>query len=98
MSDAPMDGDRAKAAAYVAQATGLPLVQIAFNQAITHTTPTEISAVLRFGQRPLALLIMSPVMAKTFAKSLLERVAEYEGMSGSTVKTIEEMSSNLRSG
>jgi hypothetical protein len=91
MSGKLMDDDRTQASAYVEQATSLPIAQLAFNAAVTSVTPTEIMSVISFGQRPLALLIMNPVMAKTLALSLLDRVGEYEKMSGAEVKTISEM-------
>jgi hypothetical protein len=86
-----LDSDRAQAEASVVQASALPILQIAFNSALTAASPTEISAMLSYGTRPLALLIMSPVMASALAKALLERVREYDRAVGSETKTIEDI-------
>jgi hypothetical protein len=91
MSGTLLDRDRIQAQTYVEQATNLPLNHLAFNTAVSAATPTEILSVVSISHRPLALFIMSPVTAKTFALSLLERVKEYEAMAGAEVKTTYEM-------
>lgn len=88
MSGTLNDDDRDNANAFVTSITGAPVAQLVPNNALTATTPTEIVAALMFGQRPLALLIMNPIVAKTLAQSLLARVAEYEELVGHEVRTI----------
>ncbi len=91
MSGSDMDGDRLQANAFVDQFTALPVQHVLFNSAVTRITPTEVQCALSFGQRPLALLIISPVMAKTLAEALLERVSEYENLTNQKVMTIAEI-------
>ncbi len=88
MSGTPNDDDRDQANAAVMALTGAPVAQLVFNNVLTATTPTEIMAALMFGQRPLAVLIMNPIVAKSFAHSLLARVADYETLVGHEVRTI----------
>jgi len=88
MSGTLNDDDRENANAFVMSLTGAPVGQLVVNNALSVTTPTEIIAALMFGQRPLVLLIMNPIVAKTLAQSLLARVAEYEELVGHEVRTI----------
>jgi hypothetical protein len=68
---------------------GLPT--FVFNSAVTAHTASEILAVLQLGQRPLAILTMSPVVAKTLAVSLASRIEEYEAKIGQRIPTIDEV-------
>ena len=86
-----MDENREQANAYVNQATTLPIQQYSFNASVSCTTLSEIMTVVSLGQRPLALMIMSPTMAKSLALSLLERVKEYESFAGISVKSLAEL-------
>lgn len=94
MSESFADYDRLQADAFVTQSLNLPLTHLAFNSAVTSVTPTEILSVLSIGHRPLAMLIMSPVMAKTLALALLDRVMDYEQITETSVKTISEIMKN----
>ena len=98
MSEMLWDRDRVQARAYVDQAVNFPIANIAFNSTVSLTTSSEILSVLALGQRPTALLIMSPLTAKTFALSILERVGEYEKISGVEVKTALEMQAATNAG
>ena len=86
-----MDENREQANAFVSQAVNLPIQQYAFNATVSSTTLSEIMTVVSLGQRPLALMIMSPTMAKSLALSLLERVKEYESFAGVSVKSLPEL-------
>lgn len=74
-----------------AQLSSLPLPQITFNAVVNNVTLSEISSILSFGSRPLAMLIMSPVMAKTFAESLLSLVSLYEQSVGQPVLSMSQI-------
>ncbi len=74
-----------------AQLSSLPLPQITFNSVVNNVTLSEVSSILSFGSRPLAMLIMSPVMAKTFAEALLSLVSLYEQNTGQPVLSITQM-------
>jgi hypothetical protein len=73
------------------QAMSGALPQLVFNGFAHNFSASEITSILSFGPRPLALLIMPPVVAKSFAQSLLEIVNRYEAATGRPVGTIEEL-------
>lgn len=77
------------------QLASLPLPQLVFNSVTNNVSATEITSIISFGQRPLAMLIMSPVMAKTYAQLLLQMVTQYETDTGQPVQTIQEINSRI---
>jgi hypothetical protein len=80
----------------IAQAFGsLPLPQVVFNGFAHNLTASEIASVVSFGPRPLLMLVMPPVVAKSFALSLLEMVERYEAATGTAVGTIAELAARL---
>lgn len=74
-----------------ARLSSLPMPQITFNAVVNNVSYSEISSILSFGSRPLAMLIMSPVMAKTFAEALLLLVSAYEQNTGQNVLSITQI-------
>src|SRR5258708_4751000 len=77
------------------QAFQPPLAHLVFNGfGCTHTA-SEMLASLSMGDRQLALLIMPPVVAKSFAQSLMNAVEHYEKSTGTTVGTIDELSAKI---
>lgn len=93
MSGSAMDDDRAQAIAFVEQVGNMPVGQFVPNATATRTTASEIQCVLAFGQRPMALLVLAPSVAKTLALSLLSRIEEYEALTGYPVQSISEIAS-----
>ncbi len=91
MPSLPIDSDREQAETVIEEITGSPIAQLTFNSAITRTTATEIQCVVSFGQRPLALFIVSPTMAKTLAEALMARVRDYEDLVGQPVLSLAEI-------
>jgi hypothetical protein len=87
------DADRSNAKSFIAQIGTLPVPQLIPNGVVTITTHSEIQGCLTFGSRPLALLVMNPSFAKTFAMTLLERVRDYEKIIGHEVSSLEELRS-----
>lgn len=73
----------------------LPIPQIVFNGFGHGLTASEITSVLSFGPRALAMLVMPPVVAKTFAMSLLEIVGQYEAATGAAIGTIPELNERI---
>lgn len=90
MVDVNSDLARQQASEMFAQLAALPIPQFVFNGFTNNMTPGDISSVLGFGPRPLAILTMSPVMAKTYAIALLALVSEYEKESGQPVMTVQQ--------
>jgi hypothetical protein len=79
----------------MAQQLQMPLPTIVFN-GFSHThTASEVSGLLTFGDRPIATLVMAPVIAKSFALSLLETVQHYERSTGTVVSTLDELSERM---
>ena len=91
MSESLNDANRQQAKSFINQISGMPVQQLVFNNALSLATASEIQTCILFGQRPLALLIINPAVAKTLAVSLMARVREYEAMVGHEVKTLDEI-------
>ncbi|MCB8880089.1 hypothetical protein ACELLULO517_07570 [Acidisoma cellulosilytica] len=94
MSNSLTEHDRVQAVAFVDQAVGMGVLPtFVFNSAVTAATASEVLAVLQFGSKPIAVMSMSPVVAKTLAASLTSRIAEYEKKTGMVVPTIDQIAS-----
>lgn len=79
----------------MAQQLQMATPNIVFN-GFSHThTASEISGLLTFGDRPIAMLVMAPVIAKSFALSLLDTVNHYERSTGTVVSTLDELSERM---
>lgn len=91
MSGLAMDDDRDQATAFIEQVGNMPVGQFVPNVTATRTTASEIQCVFAFGQRPLALVVLAPAVAKTLALSLLKRIEEYESLTGYPVQSISEI-------
>lgn len=80
----------------MAQAMGnVPLPQVFFNGFGLNHSATEITSVLTFGARPLVMLVMAPVVAKSLALTLLETVNRYEAATGTEVRTIADLNERI---
>jgi hypothetical protein len=73
----------------------IPLPQLFFNGFGHNHSASEITSLLSFGPRPLLQLVMPPVVAKSFALSLLETVHRYEAATGTTVGTIASLNERI---
>jgi hypothetical protein len=91
MSDTLSDTDRPNVKAFMAQVSNLPVPQVLPNNVLTITTVSDIQSCLMFGTRPLAVLVLNPSVAKTFALSLLDRVREYESLLGHEIRSLDEL-------
>jgi len=80
----------------IRQAFGqIAIPQIVFNGYANGHTASEMTAILTFSDRPLASLVMSPVVAKSFALSLLETVKGYEASTGIEIETISVLTERI---
>lgn len=77
------------------QFAGLPLPQIMFNGNVNRMTASEISSIVMFGNRPVAQITMTPVVAKMFASELLGLVERYERAAGQKVPDFTELQAKL---
>ena len=93
MSERQQGGEREHQRAAFERLAAFPMPTFVFNALTTNVTATEVSTILSLGQRPVALLVMSPPMAKTFGQLLLGLVQEYEQITGQSVKSLQEMNS-----
>jgi hypothetical protein len=66
----------------------IPLNTIVFNGIVSSVSLTEITSIVTFGQRPVAMLVMAPAMAKALGNELLELAKRYEGLVGQPVPNI----------
>jgi len=74
-----------------------PMPMLTFNSFAHGFSATEITSIIAFSTQPLAMLVMPPSVAKTFAKQLLELVEAYEKQTGITVSTIPEINAEIAS-
>jgi hypothetical protein len=79
----------------LAAMANLPIQQFVFNAFSTAYSPSELTSVISFGPRPLATLIMPPIIAKSFALAILECVEQYEKATGTKVHTVEELNERI---
>jgi hypothetical protein len=73
----------------------MPLAQVIFNGFEHNFTASEFTSTLSLGPRPAVLLVMPPVVAKSFALSLLDMVKRYETATGTEIGTIEELTARI---
>ncbi len=69
----------------------IPVAQLVFNGFATAHSASEVTSLISFQDRQLALLIMPPSVAKSFANSLLEAIGHYERTANIKIETIEEL-------
>jgi hypothetical protein len=79
----------------MAQQLQMPAPNLVLNGFSHAHTASEVTGLLTFGDRPIAMLVMAPVVAKSFALSLLETVRHYERSTGTVVGTLEELSERM---
>lgn len=91
MSDAAQKLEGEGQQATFNQLAAVPLPQVVFNAFAHNVTQSEITIIVSFGPRPLAMLTMAPTMAKTLGEALLAMVAEYQTATGQSVKSIQDM-------
>lgn len=75
----------------------LNVPHIVFNGFAVGHTASEMTSIVSFAERPLAVLIMPPVIAKSFALSLLDLVKGYEAATGTTIETIDVLTERIAS-
>src|SRR6185312_6839230 len=75
--------------------TNLPIPVVVFNGFAHNHSASEVTSIVSLGARPVLALVMPPVVAKSFAVSLLEIVERYEAATGSTVYTIDELNERI---
>jgi hypothetical protein len=68
---------------------------IAFNGFAHQHTAVDFMSVLTIGPRPVMSLMMSPVVAKSFATALLEAISNYEAAAGVKIETITDLNTRL---
>lgn len=97
MSDVIKTNEQMQHLAFLQGLANAQLPQIVFNSYSHNHTASEFTSVLSFGSRPLLTLIMAPVVAKTFAISLLKMVEQYEAGTGVEVETIDVLTARITS-
>ncbi len=87
----PDMGDKEQIQPTFEQLSALPLPNFFFNSFANGGSASDMASVLLMGSRPVAMLMMAPVTAKTFATELLKMVSAYEEQTGQIVQTVQEI-------